>query len=317
MASSTSGTSTVLTVGTGSSGVVANTSSTTGGIVTDPTLAQASNPGEIVDVRLENSTTTAQAAGDVSFGQSFALGDFPAGAQLVAIVNGVQIPVQINVQSTYADGSAKFAIVTVDAPALPANTHVDVMLARGTSETSITPVHIGDILTHGYDATVDINIHGGSAVHLDAASILSAALTSGNYTTYMQGPLATEVQINVPISGSLHGTLNITSFADGRVSTQLVMANDGSTQADANTNYTYDIAINAGGTTVFQQSSLDQVAHTTWQQTVWTNGVGLAPAPAVQPIFDIAYLEHSGAIAALDLSLGMSSTALDASMASL
>lgn len=303
--------------GTGSSGVVANVSNTVNGVITDPTLPQAHNPGDIVDVRLENSTSTAQAAGDVSFGQTFADGDLSSGQHLIAIVDGQQIPVQMDVKTTYPDGSVKFAVLTVAAPALPANTHVDVMLARGTPETPTTPVQISSILSHGYDATVDINIHGGSAVHLDAASILSSALQSGNFTTYQQGPLATQVQIDVPVSGSLHATLDITSYADGRVSTQLVMANDGSYQADANTDYTYDIAVNAGGTTVFQQSSLDQVAHTTWQQTFWTDGSSVVATPTVQPVFDMAYLEHTGAIPALDLSLGVSTSALAAEMASL
>jgi hypothetical protein len=285
-------------------------------IITDPVLPQAQNSGDIVDVRLSNDTGTAQAAGEITFGQTFADGDMPAGAQLVALINGQQVPVQVDVKSTNADGSVRFAVLTVDAPAIAANSSVDVMLARGTPVTAgQSPVQIGNIVSQGYNTTVDVTLHNtdGSTtpVHLDVGQLLSNALQSGHVTTWMQGPLATEVQFTATISGSLQAEFNVTSYADGKVSTQLVMQSAGSYQSDANTDHTYDIAVHSGGQTVFQQNSLDQVAHTTWQQTFWSSGSSVAAAPAIQPVFDMNYLEKTGALPALDLSLGVNSSTLD------
>src|SRR5579864_4965401 len=131
---------------------IANT--TLGTVVTDPTLPQPQNPGDIVGVRLQNNTSGDQPSGEVTFGQAFADGDLPAGTQLVALINGQQVPVQMDVKTTNPDGSVRFAVLTVDAPDLPPNTHVDVMLARGTPANAGAPaLQIGNILRQGYDTT--------------------------------------------------------------------------------------------------------------------------------------------------------------------
>ena len=182
-------------------------------------------------------------------------------------------------------------------------------------------MQIGNVVGQGYNTTVDITLHNSDGtttpVHLDASQLLQSALQTGHYTTWMQGPLATQIQIDVPVSGSLHAELNITSYANGQVKTDVIMASDGSYQADANADHVYDVAIKAGGQTVFQQSNLDQAAHTTWHDAVWTSGATVSSAPATQPIFDMAYLEKTGAIPALDLSLGVTSATLDSNVTAL
>ncbi len=83
-------------------------------IVTNPVLPQAQNPGDIVDVQLQNNTSSTQPAGEITFGQVFADGDLPAGAQLIALINGQQVAVQMDVKTTNPDGSVRFAVLTVD-----------------------------------------------------------------------------------------------------------------------------------------------------------------------------------------------------------
>src|SRR5579883_3066439 len=138
---------------------VANSPSN-GSVVNDPTLPQASGTNDIVDVRLQNNTSSDQPAGEVTFGQTFADGDMPAGAHLVAMINGQEVPVQMDVKSTNADGSVSFAVLTINAPDLQPNTHVDVTLSRGTPSNLGAPaVQISNIVSQGYNATVDINLH--------------------------------------------------------------------------------------------------------------------------------------------------------------
>src|SRR5262249_1083706 len=60
------------------------------GVIVPDAVPQPQHPGDIVGVRFENNTDTAEAARTVTFGQVFAKGDLPAGAQLVALVNGQQ-----------------------------------------------------------------------------------------------------------------------------------------------------------------------------------------------------------------------------------
>src|SRR5690348_11617561 len=123
-------------------------------IVTNPVLLQPQNPGDIVDVQLQNNTTSTQPAGEITFGQTFVDGDLPAGAQLIALINGQQVPVQMDVKTTNPDGSVRFAVLTVDAPAIAPNSHVDVMLAQGTpSNAGTSPVQIGNIVSQGYNTT--------------------------------------------------------------------------------------------------------------------------------------------------------------------
>src|SRR6185437_13294326 len=52
-------------------------------------------------------------------------------------------------------------------------------------------------------------------------------------------------------------------------------------------------------------------AHTTWHEQFWSSGASVAAAPATQPVFDIGYLEKTGAIPTLDTSLGVDSATLD------
>ena len=78
----------------------------------------------LVTVRLENSGSQSLGSGVATFGQTFKQGDLPAGSGLVAQIGGSSVPLQLDVKSTYADGSVKFAVVSVDRPVLAAGAPV-------------------------------------------------------------------------------------------------------------------------------------------------------------------------------------------------
>src|SRR6185437_15977573 len=94
-----------------------------------PTVPQPSQSGDIVGLILQNTQNTALVSREITFGEVFGAGLVPAGAQLEAIINGVATPVQMDVKTTNADGSAASVVLTMEQPTLTANSSTDVMLA--------------------------------------------------------------------------------------------------------------------------------------------------------------------------------------------
>ena len=284
--------------------------------VVAPTLPQAHNPGDIVDVRVENTTSQAAVAHDVSFGQVFADGDMPAGGQLIATINGQQVPVQMDVKTTHADGSVAMAVITVDAPALAAGASADIMLGRGTPAAAGAALSPQDFVSHGYNAQLALNFHNADGTQtqqtIDIGNALTQALANGTAQTWLSGPLASEVQIAVPINSTMHAVFAITGHADGSFQTGVTVYNDAAYQT-AQT-YTYDATITQNGHTAFSQTNIQQYSLSNWHQEAYSAG---DPTNADFIVHDVGYLEKSGAIAGFDTSLGVTTTELNTQAANL
>lgn len=86
----------------------------------------------ITCVELASRSTEAQAYVPVTFGQPFRAGDLPAGQTLSARDSaGNVVPIQIDEKSTYADGSVRFAVVSLGVGALQARERRIVNLYQG------------------------------------------------------------------------------------------------------------------------------------------------------------------------------------------
>jgi len=303
-------TATVAASSGSSSPAVANS----GTIYHAPVLPAPSGAGDIVAVHLENNTAAAIAPRTVTFGQVFVDGDLPAGTHLVAMVNGQPVAVQVDARTHYPDGSVQQATLSVAAPSIPANSAIDVMLERGSgAAASQAPVDPHNFVAHGYDTDVTLTLHnanGSSSVQtIDAAQALTKALVNGTATTVLSGPLAGEVQVDVPVNGSLHVVLNIRGNADGTFSTDVQACNDHIFSADAKP-YTYDVSIASHGQTLFSQTGITQAPMQEWHHDVWSNATGVAVAPADFVAFDVAYLERTGAVMGYDTSTGVTATSV-------
>jgi Ca2+-binding RTX toxin-like protein len=276
-----------------------------GAIVADA-VVQPSHPGDIVGVRLENTTSSAEASHMVTFGQAFAQGDLPAGAKLVALVNGQQVPVQMDVKATNADGSVRHAVITIDAPAIGANGGVDVMLAKGTPASSGAAITPANVLSSGYDVSVAINLHNSNGTTtlqtISAASVLQQAIASGQVQTWMSGPLASEFRVQTVVANNLKVTFDIRLDADGKTHTDVIFANDHTYQAVPTANY--DVTIKQVGAATFSQTGIQQYDNSTWHHEMTTDPVD------THVVEDVNYLIKSGAIPAYDTSLGVSPSAL-------
>ncbi len=99
-----------------------------GPVLKAPDLAEAAKAGEIVSLQFENVTGKAQAAGEITFGHVFKQGDLGAGKYLVAVIDGREVPVQMDVKATNEDGSVRHALLTIAQPSLAAGATVNLML---------------------------------------------------------------------------------------------------------------------------------------------------------------------------------------------
>jgi hypothetical protein len=284
------------------------------GVVMPDAVPQPQHPGDIVGVRFENDSDAAEAARTVTFGQVFAKGDLPAGAQLVALVNGQEIAVQMDVKATNDDGSVRHAVLSIAAPAIAAHGAIDIMLAKGTPAAAGPAIGPSDILARGYDLKVDVTLHNAdgttSLQTLDAASVLQQAIAAGQVQTWMKGSLAGEYRVQAQVTPDLRATFDIRLDADGRFHTDVIFAND-HTYKVAGTPV-YDVTISEGGKTVFTSSNIQQYPNSTWHEAVTSDG-------SVDPhvVEDVNYLIKTGAIPSYDTSTGVSGASINTDLTAL
>jgi hypothetical protein len=70
-------------------------------------------------IRLENAGALRLEGGVTTLGQVFAQGELPAGGGLVARINGVASSVQVDVKTTWPDGSRRWLCSRSSGPILP------------------------------------------------------------------------------------------------------------------------------------------------------------------------------------------------------
>ena len=263
-------------------------------------VPQPSHPSDIVGVVLQNPLASPLPPHPITFGEVFQPGQVKAGELLSAMTNGHEIPVQTDVKSSYADGSLRMAVVTLIQPALAAGGSADLMLVHAKGHAG-PPVNIANL--HGPDLAVDLSVQttGGPAIqyHLDAPAVLAAGLKAGNATAWLRGPLATEVRVDAPVTGSLHVAFDIRAYADGTTLTNVEFDNDIAMQPSGGT-LSYDASISEGGRVVMRQPGLTHFQYQTWNWEVWSSS-----PPEVNIVHDIAALEATGAVLGYDLSIGV------------
>ncbi len=280
-------------------------------IIYAPVIPQPTNPGDVVGLVLQNNQTTPLAARYVTFEEAFSTGQVPTGRQLVATINGQQVAVQMDVQTTNPDGSVKTALITLQQPVLAASSSTGVMLSLAPSASTQPDVNIANAV---FNTSINLTIHGTGgntpfSINVDQA--LQQALTSGAVSYWQRGPLATQVRIDVPVTGSLHIVMDLTEFADGQTSADIAFDNDLAMQPTGGT-ISYDVTMTQNGQVALQQNNITQYQYQTWDDTLYSNG-----APQVNIQHDIAALEATGLIQNYDLSTGVSASLINNETASL
>ena len=289
-------------------------------VVPEVTVPLARGAGNVAGFNLQNPSTSALAAHEVSFGMNFAEGQVPAGQTVTADIGTLQVPVQLDVKTTWPDGSARMAVVTMQQPALAPNATVGAVLALGGPAAAAPPVDISALTNpSNYNVTVSLSAvqeHSGTTTiaipnqTINVGAVLSQALASGTVSYWLQGSQATQVRVETTVPNTpLRLDFDITRYADGSTSTDVQFNNDIAMQAglgNQTISLGYNVAISQNGTTAFAKNAVSQWQYQTWDKTLWSNG-----APQVNVQQDVAALERTGAVQNYDLTQGVSSTLID------
>lgn len=275
----------------------------TPGVLHAPDVPQAAGANEVVGFVLQNNGDSLQKSAVVSFGQVFAEGDIKPGGGLVALINGIAYPVQMDVKATHDDGSVRHAILSLKAPEIAAHNELDGVLTKVTSASTAPALTAQSALSAGLNLTIDVAVlqANGSKVpyHVDAAEVLQKAMASGAVQTWMSGSVASEFRVEHEIVKGLSAVFDIRVQADGNLHTDVIVRND-SAFTPGVTTFTYDVAIREGGQTVYAKDALFHYQNSTWHQEVWAH-----EAPNTNVARDVDYLIKTGATPAWDTSQGV------------
>ncbi|MCW5729147.1 MAG: hypothetical protein KIT20_00200 [Alphaproteobacteria bacterium] len=279
-----------------------------GTIVRAPGVLQASEANDIVGMKLQNNGGEAEGAKAVTFGQVFAKGQLQPGTDLVARIGGVEYQVQMDVKATHADGSVRHAVLTMVAPPIPAQGELDIMLAAKSGPAgTAAAIQAGDILAKGYDLKVDFAFHNGDGsktnVTVDVAQVLQQALADGSVKTWLSGAMASEFRVETWVTNDIRAVFDIRMTADGNIRTDVIMSNDHTFQPVQTV--TYDVAIREGGETVYAKDAIAHYRNAMWHKEVWSEG-----QPAAHVVYDVNYMNQTGAIPTYDLSTGVTDQAI-------
>ncbi|HTW26499.1 MAG TPA: hypothetical protein VME92_05185 [Acetobacteraceae bacterium] len=273
-----------------------------------PAFPQPSSSDQIVGFILQNSTSTALPMEAVTFGQAFADGAVQPSDTLQAMFPGVSSPpVQMDVKTTYADGSVKFAVLTTLQPQLDPGQSVPGMLEEGPqfsnpavdldqlaqNETQQIVVTIYPNATPAtYSPQAPASMGSGSQTYtFDVGNLFHTAIAKGTVSYWLQGPIVTEGRIDVPVAGSLHLVIDLASYnmSNAHIVEDMQLRNDDAMQPSGGP-MVYDIATNFNG----QQFSVSGI--TQYQYQVWHHVFNSAGTAGVNVQHDVLYLEKAGAI---------------------
>jgi hypothetical protein len=262
---------------------------------------------------LQNAGTDRMVAKLITFGQIFAPGQALKNAGIAARVGHMIEPVQADVKSTYPDGSTRFAVLTMQSPALATHQTVPVML-EVTAKPAAGSVDIERALKmHDIEMTLNLMATGNPTITgqstqnitLDAASLLADALETHTASTWLAGPLAQETRVTHRIAGSLRLVLDIRAYAGGAIEADIQLNNDIAMQPQGGLAH-YGVTITQSGRTVFSMADITQHQYQDWHTIIRIDG-----RSPVNVIHDVAAMERVGAVPSYELKCGVAAQALN------
>ena len=266
-----------------------------------------------IDLSLENAGRGVLESGVTTFAQVFARGELSGGSGLVANLGGRTSAVQLDVKTTYDDGSVKMAVLSLLRPDLAAGQSVDVALSTAAAS-AVPAIDLARAIgSHSFE--IDIVGQGGKH-EVDVLGALREALANGTASTWQNGALASQARVEVPLDGSQRLVFDVTVYAGGGMKVDAQFNNDGAMGADGG-RVSYHVTATMDGEVVMRQS-VNQDQYQNWHESFSTTdhdgGQGLgSPAKGWLNIgHDAAHLENTGAIADYNLSIGVSEARLSA-----
>lgn len=247
------------------------------------------------------------------FSQIFSEGEVQRNQGISAAIDGVSVAAQIDVKTTYADGSARMAILTVVRPELAVGVSVEAII-HGADAPPLRALDLGAVLA-GHDFALALTGTDGCTVQVDVLAALADALAHGTASFWQQGPLATQARVEVPLAGPQRLVFDVTAFADGGFAVEAQIKNDGAMEASGG-HVAYAVAVTMDGR-LAEQVNLDLTQYQGWHKSYSSDGrnggqgIGGPDEGWLNIRQDIAHLEATGAVAGYDLMLGLDERLLD------
>lgn len=280
---------------------------------------EALGAADVAALKLQNAGSGALESGLTTFGQMFEQGALATTESLVARIGLSVVPVQIDVKSTWEDGSVKMAIVTLARPELFAGSEVDVVLARANAAAS-AKAQSADVvdLSATLDAhsfVVDLTVQGKATQSIDVLAALKTAIAAGTASYWQEGPLATQARVEIPVGGSQRLVFDVTAWNSGEFSVEAQFNND-IAMSSSGGKVTYAAVVRMDGAVVANET-VSQAQYQNWHASFASDnadggqGLGDPSSGWLNIRHDIAALQETGAVAGYDLSTGVSQSLLN------
>ena len=256
----------------------------------------------LTDFRVQN-TGAAQTNVPFTFGQVFAVGALmPTDGVATKLADGTTVRLQMDVKATHADGSVRHAVISGVLPALATSTTLKLDLAK-TTTSAVTALNPSALVAAGLTGNVAITVDG-----VKYTASLADALSNSTATAWLSGPIASEWFVNAPLknaAGAVHPMLTARfgvrwySGLTRQARVEVIVENNKTFSASAR-NYTYDVAVDVGGRSVYNKAGLTHYHHARWHQYAWWDATR-QPSIDLKP--NTAYLIASKAISNYDQSI--------------
>lgn len=266
--------------------------------------------GALTVIKIENTGSADQSYVPVTFGQVFAQGDVPASNTLTGkLSDGTAIPFQVNAKATHPDGSLRHGVISAVLPRLALAQIQTIGLVKVAQGASSQPVATpAALINSGFSAGVSINF-GGQIYSASA----DALLKSGNYTTWLAGPMVNEWLVSAPLktsAGVAHPHLTarfaVRSYTGlGKARVDVIIENNKTFAAGAQ-NFTYNVDVLVNGQVVYAKTALTHYHHARWRKIFWWGGA----EPAIHIKHNTAYLIATKAVSNYDSSIVVAESAL-------
>lgn len=219
-----------------------------------------------------SSSGSAQSNVPFTFGQPFKQGDWnPTTHSLYAKVDGADVPIQADAVSTFADGTARLAVLTTRLPSLPGNGSKAVEIYRG--PTYSQPA--GTFDTSTWDPIVVATIGGVEWTASPRAALLAQLVSKTGIR--LNGEVAKELRVTVPFKNPsnvdhahLRARFDVRLYNNGTIRTDLIVENNWLLVASpAPLTYSVNCTQGVGGSTIFTQASFTHHYRTRWHRVFW------------------------------------------------
>ncbi|MGC8532627.1 MAG: hypothetical protein ACP5M1_11370 [Acidiphilium sp.] len=245
-------------------------------------------PGALAGIVLENTTHHALPPRLITFAEMFAPGALPRGDGITA----GSAPAQVDVKLRYPDGSAKFAVITLQTPLLRAAANAPVLLraapARAAPIVAIGPALAAHKIT--LHATITPKDGTPHSFTINLPAWYQQARAAHQLSPWLQGPLAHQVRLSRTLISSLRLVVDLTAYRSGAIGADIQFNNDRAmTPSGSAMSETVSIALN--GKTIDRVGPLTEHQYQDWHVVLRSDG-----RVPINVVHDIAALEHLGAI---------------------